>query len=150
MNEVIDAFALHTLGRLADGQGLRLFLQACIAIGLGMSDGIHEARRGSPPHLLGFAVDRRLGPGKASHTWERFGRVLITAFLVDFLYQFMRLDSLYPLEALTIAAILAPAPYFLARGLSIGIARRARIGRRRLYVIGGWGVESPNRRSLPD
>jgi hypothetical protein len=51
------------------------------------------------------------------------GKILLIAILLDGIYQFIEFRTIYPVEALIVAVLLAFIPYLLLRGPIARIAR---------------------------
>jgi hypothetical protein len=51
------------------------------------------------------------------------GKVMLIAILLDGIYQWIELGTIYPIEALVVAILLAFIPYLLLRGPIARIAR---------------------------
>jgi len=102
----------------------RLIIQPAVAIFFAIRAGLRDARNGQPPFLwtvFSNAGDRRelLRQG-----WKDVGTVFIVALVLDAIYQVITHSSIFTLELLLAATILALVPYAVLRGLVTRLARR--------------------------
>jgi hypothetical protein len=116
MDEILTRFMENIVGRVHGPMHFRVLLQPLMAIIFAVRDGRKDAREGKPPY--GWALftnpDRRRDMLK--NGWKSVGKVFIVALVLDAVYQVIVLKSFYPVEALTVAAMLALVPYLLSRG----------------------------------
>jgi len=103
--------------RLSGPLKFRFILQPGMAIFLAVRSGLKDARDGKPPYfwamLTGTAEERR---AMLKDGWKSMGKLLITATVMDAIYQYIVTRWVYPLEAVLVAVILAVVPYLLVRG----------------------------------
>lgn len=101
----------------------RFILQPLMAAIVAAHDGFEDARLGRTPFFWTVLSDpekrgRRLREGLVAT-----GRIILLGLLVDVIYQYVVLHTLYPGEAVLVALLLALLPYFLLRGPAARIAR---------------------------
>lgn len=104
----------------------RFILQPAMAIIASARDGVHDARLGRRPYIWALIHGVRDPQGRSGRLWEGIiatGRVLILGVVMDIIYQWKVLGTLYPGQAAVIAMLLAFVPYLVLRG---PIARLAR------------------------
>ena len=111
------------LARLDGPLHFRFFLQPTMAIILAVRAGLKDAREGRPAFLWAK-------PSNVGHRWEllRSGwmdarSVFLISVILDIIYQIVVHRSIYPLELLFTAVLLALVPYFVLRGLVNRVAR---------------------------
>lgn len=125
MEEILIRFGTDLLGRLTGPLTLRLFLQPSVAGFFAVRDGLKDAREGRPYHFWRMLTGpREARVRRARETWRAVSKVFIMAVVLDLVYQWLALPSIYPVESLVTAAILAIVPYIVLRGLTNRIARR--------------------------
>ena len=91
---------------------------------LAILDGLKDARVGRPPFLRTILYDPSQRAAYLREGLKRVSRVIIFAFVMDAIYQFIVLRRFYPGEALVTVFVLAVLPYLLIRGPVDRIARR--------------------------
>jgi hypothetical protein len=124
MDDIVTRFVTDLIGRLSGPLTFRLFLQPTVAILLAARDGLKDAREGRPPHfwrLITGPADAR--KRRAKETWNAVFKVFILAVVLDCVYQVIVFRTIYPVEAMFTAVILAIVPYVLLRGAVNRIAR---------------------------
>lgn len=106
----------------------RMILQPTVAAALAIRSGLRDAREGNRPFAVALAAD----PTRRRHLlrglWEDIGRLFLIAVAVDVIYQIIVFRTVYPVQALVVAALLALPTYVVARGLTNRVARRNRPG----------------------
>jgi hypothetical protein len=105
---------------------LRFVLQPTMSALLAIRDGIKDSRTGRSPYFWTMFSDpakrrERLHEGVAAT-----GKIILLAMLLDAIYQYIALETFYPVEALIVAIVLGFIPYFLIRGPVGRIVRRWR------------------------
>ena len=124
MEGILTRFGIDLLGRLTGPLTMRLFLQPSVAAFFGVRDGLKDAREGRPYHFWRMVT----GPSearirRAKETWRAVSKVFIMAVVLDVVYQWLALPSIYPIESIVTAIILAIVPYIALRGVTNRIAR---------------------------
>jgi hypothetical protein len=124
MEEILTRFVSDLVGRLSGPLTMRLLLQPSVAGFFGVRDGVKDAREGRPFHFWRMVT----GPPearmrRARETWTAISKVFTMAVVFDVLYQWLALPSIYPIESLVTATILAIIPYVAVRGMANRIAR---------------------------
>jgi hypothetical protein len=113
------------LGRASGPLYIRLILQPLMAILLAIRGGLRDARAGRPAFLWAVLTRVEARRNMLQSGWKDVSRLFVLALVLDTIYQIVALRSLYPLQALIVAAMLAFVPYVLVRG---PVARLARGG----------------------
>lgn len=118
----------NLVGRWGGPMSFRILVQPAVAIFFAIRAGLHDARQNEPPFL--WAVLSRPG-SRSEHlqqVWKGVGRVFIVALILDSIYQVTMHASIFALELLITATVLALVPYLIVRGLTTRIAKLAGIG----------------------
>ena len=103
-------------GRLTGPMHFRLFLQPTMASIFAIRDGVRDARNGAPAYFWSLFADSAHRTQRIRTGWKAVSRVFVLAIAMDIIYQIIALHSVYPGEALLVAAGLAFVPYLLLRG----------------------------------
>jgi hypothetical protein len=77
---------------------------------------LKDAKENKPPYFWALFTDPAHRRDMLRDGWRSIGRVIIIAFVIDAIYQFIVFRWFYPVEALLVAVILALVPYLLIRG----------------------------------
>jgi hypothetical protein len=111
------------IGRLAGPLHFRLLLQPAMATFFGIRDGLKDAREGQPPYFWSFFTDRSHDKERLKSGLKAVAKVLVSALVMDAIYQLIALHWFYPGEALIVALELAFVPYLIIRGPANRIAK---------------------------
>jgi hypothetical protein len=112
------------VGRAAGPMSFRLILQPAVAVLLALRAGMRDARDGRPPFLWSALSDQGSRRELIRQGWKDVGKVFIVALVLDAIYQVIVHSSIYPLELLLTATLLALVPYGIVRGPITRLARR--------------------------
>ena len=129
MEEVLRRGWEDFVGRPGGPMSFRLILQPAVAIILAIQAGTRAARDGQPPFLWAILSNRRLRRELIRQGWKDVRNVFIIALVLDSIYQVIVHSSIYALELLVTATILAVVPYVIVRGLVTRLARRSAVSR---------------------
>src|SRR5450432_4725350 len=104
---MLQRFWENLLARPSGPLALRFLLQPAMATLLAIRDGVKDAREGRSPYfwtVLSKPDERRarLREGIAAT-----GKIILMALVLDVVYQFIKLGTFYPGEALVVAMLLA-------------------------------------------
>jgi hypothetical protein len=110
------------IGREHGPFAFRFVLQPLVATALAVRAGLSDARLGRPPFGWTFVSDPTQRRGLAREGWRDIGRLFIAAIVIDVIYQIIVFRTVYPVQSLLVAAVLAIPAYFLIRGLTTRIA----------------------------
>ena len=106
----------NLIGRISGPMQFRLLLQPGMALIQGIRDGLKDARTNQPAYFWSIFTT----PGRRAELLENglksVARVLILAFVMDAIYQYIELRTFYPGEAVIVALVLGFIPYLLIRG----------------------------------
>ena len=92
-------------------------------------DGIKDARTGRSPYFWTVLSDPDKRRARLREGLAATGKIMLIAIALDGVYQFIEFGTIYPVEALVVAILLAFIPYVLLRGPVERIARW-RLGRK--------------------
>ncbi len=122
MEEAILRGWSNLVARLDGPLHFRFIVQPAVAILLAIRAAVRDARGGKPPFLLAVWKKglRREGLRMA---WSDIRQVFLIAALLDAVYQVRSHRSIYLLELLFTATLLALVPYGLIRGPATRMAR---------------------------
>jgi hypothetical protein len=104
----------------------RFILQPAMAAIAALRDGVKDARLGRRPYLWAIMRGTRSAEGRSGRLWEGIvatARILILGVVMDMIYQWLEFKTFYPVQAATIAILLAFVPYLLLRGPVERVAR---------------------------
>jgi hypothetical protein len=114
------------LARPGGPMTFRFILQPAMAIIAAARDGVRDARLGRRPYVWALIRGVRDQEGRSGRLWEGIistARILILGVVMDVIYQWKVLDTFYPIQAATIAILLAFVPYLVLRGPFHRLAR---------------------------
>jgi hypothetical protein len=114
----------NVLGRPDGPMSFRLVMQPAMAIFLAVRAGLQDARSGQPPFLWTVLSNRDRRTELLRHGWKDVRNLFLVALVLDAVYQVVVHSTIYPLELLVTATVLALVPYSAVRGLVTRIARR--------------------------
>ena len=123
MDDVISRFFENLVGRLSGPMKFRLVLQPVMAVIFAVRSGLKDSREGKPPYFWGLFINPEGRADMLRDGWKPVGRIFIFGIIMDVVYQIIVFRRFYPVEALSVAAILALVPYLLIRGPVTRIAR---------------------------
>ncbi len=123
MDEFFSWLLNQLVGRIDGPLRFRLILQPCVAIFFAIRDGLKDAREGKLPYFWTIFTAPAQRGALIREGWQAVMKVTIFAALMDFIYQYLVLDWVYPIGALFVAFTLAFVPYLLIRGPVNRIAR---------------------------
>ena len=124
IQEILTRFWDQLIAQPSGPLAFRLILQPLMAAILAVLDGLKDARTGRPPFLRTILSDPSQRAAYLREGLKRVGRVIVFAFVMDAIYQYMVLRRFYPVEALVTVFVLAVLPYLVFRGPVDRIARR--------------------------
>jgi hypothetical protein len=94
----------------------RFVLQPLVACILAIRAGLRDCREGKSAFLWSLVFHPVHRRELLRELWRDVGRVLVTALLIDVVYQLWILRMVYPGEAVLVAITLAIVPYIVVRG----------------------------------
>ena len=124
IQEILTRFWEQLIAQPSGPLAFRLILQPIMAAILAVIDGLKDARSGRPPFLRTMMYDPSQRGAYLREGLKRVSRVIVFAFVMDAIYQYIVLHRFYPVEAMVTVFVLAVLPYLLIRGPIDRIARR--------------------------
>ena len=124
IQEILTRFWDQLIAQPSGPLAFRLILQPVMATILAVLDGLKDARTGRPPFLRTILSDPSQRAAYLREGLKRVSRVIVFAFVMDAIYQYLVLRRFYLGEALVTVFVLAVLPYLLIRGPVDRIARR--------------------------
>jgi len=124
IQEILTRFWDQLIAQPSGPLAFRLYIQPAMAAFFAVRDGLKDARVGRPPYLRTILFEPSQRKGYLREGLKRISRVIVFAFVMDTIYQYMVLRRFYPFEALVTVFVLAVLPYMLIRGPVHRIARR--------------------------
>jgi hypothetical protein len=124
--DVVERMWANLIGRPSGRMAFRFILQPSMAVIAALHDGRKDARAGRSPFLWSVLHEPRKRIERLDEALNATARIIVLGIVMDVIYQFIELETFYPVEALIIAILLAFLPYLLIRGPAARIARRWR------------------------
>jgi len=94
---------------------LRLIIQPLVACILAIRAGLRDARENQPPFFRALVCHANRRRDLLRQGWKDIANVFAAALILDVVYQFIALRTVYPGEAIIVATVLAVIPYLLLR-----------------------------------
>jgi hypothetical protein len=113
----------HLMARPGGSLALRFLLQPAMSTILAVRDGIKDARTGRSPYFWTVLSNPEKRKARLREGLAATGKILLIAIMLDAIYQYIEFRTIYPVEALIVAVLLAFIPYLLLRGPIERIAR---------------------------
>ena len=123
IQEVLTRFWDQLIAQPSGPLAFRLILQPLMATFLAVRDGLKDARVGRSPYVRTILFDPSQRAAYLREGLKRVSRVIVFAFVMDAIYQYLVLRRFYLGEALVTVFVLAVLPYVLIRGTVHRIAR---------------------------
>jgi len=124
IQEILTRFWDQLIAQPHGPLAFRLVLQPLMATILAVIDGVKDARAGRPLYTWALLTDPAHRASYLREGLKRVSRVIIFAFVMDAIYQFIVLRRFYLGEALVTVFVVAVLPYLVIRGPIARIARR--------------------------
>jgi len=123
MDDLTARFWTDLIGRLTGPMTFRLILQPLAAGLQAVRDGIKDAKEGRPAYFWAIFTDRGERRRLLKEGWSAVLRIIVLGVVMDLIYQWRVFGTVYPLELIVVALLLAFVPYLLLRGPVNRIAR---------------------------
>jgi len=124
IQEILTRFWEQLIAQPSGPLAFRFILQPAMAAFFAIRDGLKDARADRQPYLRVILFEPSLRGAYLREGLKRVSRVIVFAFVMDAIYQYMVYRSFYPMEALVTVFVLAVLPYVLIRGPVHRIMRR--------------------------
>ena len=116
MEEIWQRFVEHFVHRLDGPLHFRFIVQPLMAVIFAALDGIRDAKAGKSAYFWAMVVSPEHRLELLKDGWKHFGKIFILAIILDLIYQVIVHHTVYPVETLFVALVLAVVPYLLLRG----------------------------------
>ncbi len=117
MEDLISRF-FDNLGLKVDGpMKFRFILQPVVSLIFAIKAGLRDSKSGQTPYFWGLISGKEERKDLLKEGWKDVGKLFVIALLLDIITQIIILKTVYPLEAVVTAFILAFIPYVIFRGL---------------------------------
>ena len=124
IHEILTRFWDQLIAQPSGPLAFRFILQPAMAAIFAIRDGLKDARADRPPFLRIMLSEPSQRGAYLREGLKRVSRVIVFAFVMDAIYQYIVLHRFYLIEALVTVFVLAVLPYLLLRGPVDRIARR--------------------------
>ena len=122
----------NLVGRLGGPMSFRILMQPAMAAFFAIRAGIRDARENNPTFLGCALSNPRSWSPRMQQSWKDVGKIFIIAVVLDSIYQITEHSSIFALELLITATVLALVPYMVLRDLVSRVARWAGVGKQTL------------------
>jgi hypothetical protein len=112
----------------------RFVLQPSVAALIAIKDGLADARMGRSAYLSTVVSKPAERADRLREGLNSTAKIVVVGIVMDAIYQYIELETFYPLEALIVALALAFIPYVILRGPISRLACRWRDGSRGRHV----------------
>jgi len=116
MSDLLSRLIDNMIGRVDGPMHIRLLLQPLMATFFAIKSGMKDAKAGDPPYFWALFTNPDHRRAMLRNGWKSISNTFIMAIVMDIIYQLIKLHTIYPVEALLVAIILAIIPYLLLRG----------------------------------
>jgi hypothetical protein len=106
------------VGREHGPLSFRMVLQPLVAAALAIRPGLQDARGGRRPFGWTLVAEASERNALMREGWKDVRRLFAVAITMDVIYQIIVFHTVYPIQALVVAAILAIPTYVFTRGLT--------------------------------
>lgn len=110
--------------RVTGPGGFRFIVQPLASIGLGIRDGLTDARTGQPPYVIAVFFDRDHGRELLQAGFKSILKPYIVGVFIDLIVQWFIFRHIRPAAALLMGFLLIGLPYSLSRGITNRIVAR--------------------------
>ena len=124
MTEIFSRVLTNLIERTEGPLDFRVIMQPLMAGILAIRATLRHTGEIRPPFLSDL-VHRSVHRGEfIRESWRDIARVFFFALILDLIYQLIELRTVYPLESIIVAVVLAIIPYLLIRGFSGWLFRK--------------------------
>ena len=124
IQEILTRFWHQLIAQPSGPLAFRFILQPVMVTILAILDGLRDAGEGRSPFARTILTDPAHRASYLREGLKRVSRVIVFAFVMDTIYQFIVLRRFYLGEALVTVFVVAVFPYLLIRGPIARLARR--------------------------
>ncbi len=95
----------------------RFILQPVMSLILAYKAGLRDSKKGQVPFFYGLISQKGERKDLVQEGWKDIGKLFIIALALDIIVQLIVLKTVYPLESVLTAVLLAFVPYLIFRGI---------------------------------
>ena len=117
MHDIWVRFVGNFAQRIEGPLNFRFVIQPIMAVIFASIAGFKDAKWGKAPYFWSLFTDPMHRRELLKNGWKSIGKLFIFAIVLDVIFQIKELHTVYPGEAIIVAALLAIIPYLIARGL---------------------------------
>jgi hypothetical protein len=122
LQEILSRQWQDLIDRPSGPMSFRFLLQPVMAAAFAIRDGLRDARVGRSPYFWTIMMDRVQRGPRLREGLSATARIIILAFAMDAIYQFIAFRAFYPFEMTVVALFLAFLPYLILRGPAARLA----------------------------
>ena len=115
MGDFVTRVFTDLVGRVEGPMKLRLIIQPLVACAFAVHAGLRDAREGRSPYFWALAFNAGHRRELLGQGWRDIAKLFVAAVILDGIYQFIALHTVYLGEAIGVAILLAIIPYLLVR-----------------------------------
>lgn len=117
MEEFFARF-FENLGLKTEGpMKFRFIVQPVMSLVLAFKAGLRDSKKGQVPYFWGLIFQRGERKELVQEGWKDLAKLFFIALVLDIIVQLIVLKTIYPLEAVLTAVLLAFVPYLIFRGI---------------------------------
>ena len=117
MHDIWVRFVGNFAQRIEGPLNFRFVIQPIMAVIFASIAGFKDAKWGKAPYFWSLFTDPMHRRELLKNGWKSIGKLFIFAIVLDVIFQIKELHTVYPGEAIIVAALLAIMPYLIVRGL---------------------------------
>ena len=121
-----EEFLNDLVARVTGPMSFRFILQPIVAIGLGVRDGLMDAKAGMPPFIYDLIFKPKNRKRQLTSAFHRLLTPIIVATILDAIAQYLIFKHIRPLHALLVGTFIMGLPYSISRGITNRIASALR------------------------
>lgn len=99
MDDFVSRVFTDLVGRMEGPMKLRLIIQPLVAVCFAVRAGVRDAREGRSPCFWALAFNTGHRRELLGQGWKDIAKLFVAAVLLDVIYQFIALRTVYPGEA---------------------------------------------------
>jgi len=128
MDSFLDKFADGIMARITGPMSFRFMIQPCVAIILGIRDGIMDAKAGTLPIIADFIFNPEDRKENFKSALKSLTKPIIIGTVLDMVAQYLIFQHIRIIPAAIVGVFVMAVPYVLARGLTNRIVTLKKAG----------------------
>ncbi len=117
MEEFVTRFFENLGLKLHGPMKFRFVIQPLMSLIFAIKAGMRDSKTGSVPYLWGLFFQKGERKELVTEGWKDVGKIFLIAIIMDIIFQLIVLKTIYPLETILTAFLLAFIPYLIFRGI---------------------------------